>query len=167
MIEEFPSYELATFHGPTSKVPATAVAPDNPNDNVDRSERGTAASSTTASVQPIITKPRFVAIFLAFFIQGVNDSVTGALLPYIQARYQIQYAIASLVFVGNAVGFIAAVPFIQLLDRSLGRVKTLLLAVCCNIVAYSIIIAQPPFAVVAICFGILGITLIAVGTDLD
>ncbi|KAF7188695.1 Bypass of stop codon protein 6 [Pseudocercospora fuligena] len=158
LVEEASSYELATIHGPTSKVPATAIVrgSSQADHNVEQSEHGTPAPSVATTVNPLITKPRFVAIFLAFFIQGVNDSVTGALLPYIQARYQIQYAIASLVFVGNAVGFIAAVPFIQLLDRNLGRVKTLLLAVCCNIVAYSIIIAQPPFAVVAVCFGILG-----------
>ena len=103
--------------------------------------------------QRYMTKSRALAVFLAWFTQGVNDAVAGALLPYIESSYGIKdYTIASLIFVGNAVGFLAAAPVVQQLERRFGRPKLLPLAAVLNVIAYAIIIAQPPFAVVVVCF---------------
>lgn len=119
------------------------------------SPQQTSITNTHNERQPM-TKSRGAAAFLAWFTQGVNDAVTGALLPYIEAHYKLGYAVASLIFVANAVGFIAAAPLVQLLDRRFGRSKTLFSAAFCNAIAYAVIICQPPFAVVAVFFVVLG-----------
>lgn len=120
---------------------------------------GDSAAMPIPTSQPerqAMTKSRGAAAFLAWFTQGVNDAVTGALLPYIEAHYGLSYALASLIFVANAIGFIAAAPFVQQLDRKFGRSRTLATVATLNAVVYAVIISEPPFAIVAVSFVVLG-----------
>lgn len=71
-------------------------------------------------------------------------------------HYHVSYAIVSLIFVANAVGFIAAAPVCHTLNNRFGRAKVLSTCSFLNIVAYAAIIAQPPYAVVVIAFFVLG-----------
>lgn len=99
---------------------------------------------------------RAAAAILAFFIQGMNDSAPGALIPYMETHYRIGYAIVSLIFVANAVGFIAAAPLCHVLTNRFGRSKVLAACTLINAAAYVAIACQPPFAVVVIAFAFLG-----------
>lgn len=56
---------------------------------------------------------------------GMNDSAPGALIPFIETDYEMGYAIVSLVFVANAVGFIVATPLTHNLESRLGRHKAI------------------------------------------
>jgi len=67
-------------------------------------------------------------------------------LPYIEDYYKIGYAIVSLVFVANAIGFILAAFFIHAMDKRFGRGKTVMFSDAILIVAYIINVCTPPFA---------------------
>lgn len=90
------------------------------------------------------------------FGNGINDSTPGALIPYIEKDYNIKYAIVSMIFVANAVGFLLAAPMIHAMEAKIGHAKSYLLAMSSFAVGYAIIIPAPPFAVVAITFLLCG-----------
>lgn len=119
------------------------------------------AREVSAITLPTIKNPpmnrwRIPVLCLAFFVQGLNDSAPGALLPYMQSHYKIEYAIESLIFVGNAVGFIVAAPFCHTLNDRFGRAKVLSACTLLNSLAYLAIVCQPPWPVVVIAFLLLG-----------
>lgn len=101
-------------------------------------------------------KWRVLSICMMQFGNGMNDSAPGALIPYMEDHYGIGYAVVSLIFVTNAFGFISVAPLTHYIEQRLGRSKTYALAISCLAVAYVIIIAQPPFPVVVVCFFLLG-----------
>lgn len=106
--------------------------------------------------EPYMNRWRCSAACLAFFIQGLNDSAPGALLPYMERYYSISYALVSLIFVSNAIGFIAAAPFCHKLNGRFGRAKVLSSCTVVNVLAYIATVCQPPFAVIVVVFLIQG-----------
>jgi MFS family permease len=67
-----------------------------------------------------------------------------------QEHYHISYAIVSMVFVGNAIGFVTAAFFTDTILGKLGRAKTLIAAELVLLGAYIMLVATPPYAVVVI-----------------
>ena len=108
---------------------------------------------------PPINKWRVLSACMSGFGQGFNDSAPGALLPYVEQYYGIDYAVVSTIFVANAVGFIGAAFVVHRLDHWLGRAKTLMLCEAFNAVAYGVMIVPPPFAVFAIGYFVTGFSL--------
>lgn len=106
---------------------------------------------------PPINRWRLLSACLMNFGNGLNDAAPGALIPYMEKDYKIGYAIVSLIFVTNAIGFIAAAPVSQLLQARLGRAKTLVLAESVMVAAYIMLVCKPPFPVVVISFLFLGL----------
>lgn len=90
------------------------------------------------------------------FASGLNDSAPGALIPYIEKEYHIGYAIVSLIFVTNAVGFILAAPCTHAFETRLGRSKTYIFSASLLAAGYIMIICKPPFPVVVASFFLLG-----------
>ena len=105
---------------------------------------------------PYMNHWRICACCIAFFVQGLNDSAPGALLPYMEAHYNIKYAMVSLIFVANALGWIIAAPFVHTLNNRFGRARVLSCCTILNSIAYAILVSQPPFAVIVIAFLVLG-----------
>ena len=106
---------------------------------------------------PPINRWRLLSACLMNFGNGLNDAAPGALIPYMEKEYRIGYAIVSLIFVTNAVGFIAAAPFSHALQARLGRAKTLVLAEAVMVAAYVMLVCRPPFPVVVAAFLFLGL----------
>ncbi|KAL4890214.1 major facilitator superfamily domain-containing protein [Aspergillus ambiguus] len=102
------------------------------------------------------TKWRLLSACLMNFGNGLNDSAPGALIPYIEEDYSIGYAIVSLIFVTNALGFILAAPWTHALEAKLGRSKAYALSMCLLASGYVIIICKPPFPAVVASFFLLG-----------
>jgi len=71
-------------------------------------------------------------------------------------HYGIGYAIVSLIFVGNAMGFIMAAGFIDLLRERLGRSKTLLISQVIMTASYIPIVCTAPFPVIVVSFFLAG-----------
>ncbi|KAI9787145.1 MAG: Glycerophosphocholine phosphodiesterase [Geoglossum umbratile] len=91
---------------------------------------------------------RVVSACLTCFGNGLNDSAPGALIP----NYNIGYAIVSLIFVSNALGFLIAAPFTEALQARLGRAKALMISEALMLVGYFAIIFTPPYSVVVISY---------------
>lgn len=140
--------------------PSPAELEENSRSNSPIQSRAHEVSAITSpSIQnPPMNRWRIPVLCVAFFIQGLNDSAPGALLPYMQQHYHIEYAIESLIFVGNAVGFIIAAPFCHTLNNRFGRAKVLSACALLNSLAYLAVVCEPPWPVVVIAFLLLGKT---------
>lgn len=108
---------------------------------------------------PSMNKWRVLGACLIFFANGMNDSAPGALLPYMEKYYNVGYAIVSLIFISNAVGFILAAFFINALDNKLGRAKTLMLCDAVLMVGHTMMAVTPPFPVFVIGFFVCGLAM--------
>ncbi|KZL79336.1 major facilitator superfamily transporter [Colletotrichum incanum] len=105
---------------------------------------------------PHMNRYRLAAACLMNFGNGLNDSAPGALIPYIEKHYNIGYAIVSLIFIGNAFGFIFGAVFLESLRLRLGRARLLALAQTIITLAYAPILAQAPFPLVVVSFFMIG-----------
>ncbi|TLD37967.1 MFS general substrate transporter [Venturia nashicola] len=105
---------------------------------------------------PAQNRWRVLACCLIYFGNGMSDSGPGALIPYMQEDYNIKYAIVSLIFVTQAVGFIVAAFFTDALLNRLGRSKALMLAEVLLIIGNVMIVCTPPFPVVVVAFAFIG-----------
>jgi fucose permease len=73
-----------------------------------------------------------------------------------ETHYHISYSIMSLVFVGNALGFISAAFITDMLLGSFGRGKTLILGDTIQLCAYIVLVCTPPYPLVVVSFFLLG-----------
>ncbi|CAG8971599.1 hypothetical protein HYALB_00007992 [Hymenoscyphus albidus] len=106
---------------------------------------------------PPMNRFRMTSVCLLNFGNGLSDSAPGALIPYLEKHYNIGYAIVSLIFVGNACGFLIAAFFVDAIRARLGRGKTLMIAQAFMVASYVAIVATPPFPVTVVAFFTLGI----------
>jgi MFS family permease len=100
------------------------------------------------------------------FANGLNDSAPGALIASIERYvdfskteitsltvtdrdYNIAYGTVSIIFICNALGFIAAAFFINTLSTKIGRAKTLVIGQILLMLGYACIVITPPFPAVA------------------
>jgi fucose permease len=67
-----------------------------------------------------------------------------------ESYYHISYSIMSLVFVGNAIGFIIAAFFTDTILGKLGRAKTLILGDFIQLCAYIVLVCTPPYPLVVV-----------------
>lgn len=87
-----------------------------------------------------------------------NSSTSPSHPPLTALRhYEIGYAIVSLIFVTNAVGFISAAFVVEALRARFGRSRTLILANALLVCGYIPIVCTPPFPVVVCSFFLLGL----------
>lgn len=87
---------------------------------------------------------------------GLNDSAPGALIPYMEKQYNIGYALVSLIFVGNALGFILAAGCLDVLRTRLGRAKTLALSQALIALSYIPLVVTAPFPMIPVSFFLTG-----------
>lgn len=105
---------------------------------------------------PPMTKWRLLSACLMNLGSGLNDSIPGAIIPYMEKDYNIGYAVVSLIFVGNALGFLLAAPCTYALESRLGRSRVYMLSFALLVATYVAIICNPPFPVVVLAFFLLG-----------
>lgn len=131
------------------------------NDLEMRGPLGLASEEATDVVQtlshPPMNKYRLLSACLMNLGNGLNDSAPGALIPSIEKHYSIGYAVVSLIFVTNAVGWLSAAPLTQALLGRIGRAKMLALAQSLMVAGYVILVCTPPFPVVTLAFLLLGL----------
>ncbi|KAI1775292.1 major facilitator superfamily domain-containing protein [Hypoxylon cercidicola] len=105
---------------------------------------------------PPKNKFRLAACCFQNFLGGLTDSAPGALIPYMETHYNIGYAVVSLIFIGNALGFIMAAPFVDQIRHRLGRARAIALTQICMSVGYLPLICAAPFPVVAVAYFFIG-----------
>ncbi|KAF2467667.1 MFS general substrate transporter [Lindgomyces ingoldianus] len=142
------------------QTPIEPIAPRTPNElEMSRppSPRGDDAVGLMQSwKKPPMNTWRVLSCCLIYFGNGINDSAPGALIPYMEEYYHISYAIMSLIFVGNALGFILAAFFTNTVLGKLGRAKSLIVAEVIMLAAYIMLVTAPPYPVVVVAFFLLG-----------
>ncbi|KAJ8453989.1 hypothetical protein ONZ45_g19482 [Pleurotus djamor] len=98
----------------------------------------------------------FVALCWCLFIEGWNDGTTGPLLPVIQRDFQVGFAVVSMLFVSNCIGFITgAISNVWLNDR-FGFGKVIVLGAVCQLCTYVIQAPRPPFPLMVLANGLAG-----------
>ncbi|KAI8976673.1 MFS general substrate transporter [Trametes punicea] len=98
----------------------------------------------------------FLTLCFTILLNGWNDGTTGPLLPRIQSYYHLGFAVVSLIFIFNTVGYLSgAIANVWLTDK-LGFGKVLLLGSVLQIVAYAIMAPAPPFPFMCFAFTLIG-----------
>ena len=163
------SYELDELNwgdrlnGPSiPPTPSGAQTPKTPNElEISRPPSPTtdeAADVVQTLSSPPMNKWRLLSCCCMCFANGFQDSAPGALIPYMEKDYSIGYAIVSLIFVTNAVGFISAAPLTHLLQASLGRARMLILAQISMMAGFiMLVIPHRPFPVVVLAYFFIGL----------
>jgi fucose permease len=149
----------ARLTGPSANDPVSST-PVTPRE-LEQSAPPTPTQQSAVDVIQSVSSPkmnrwRVAACGLTFFTTGINDSAPGALIPYLEIDYKIGYAIVSLIFITNAVGFISAAPSVQAIQSRWGRARAYILATGLMNIGYIALVCNPPFPVVVISFLLLG-----------
>ncbi|KAI4737044.1 MFS general substrate transporter [Aureobasidium sp. EXF-12298] len=142
-----------------SKVPTTTTKTPNELEMSRPPSPSQATEMMPSWTFPSMNKYRVLAVCGVYFANGINDASAGALIPYMEKQYDIGYAIVSLIFITNAIGFITAAFFTDLTLEKLGRAKACMFSEALLIAGYVIMVCTPPFPVVVIAFLLLGLGL--------
>lgn len=119
-----------------------------------RQEEATGLAASWSN--PPMNRWRILCVSLTYFANGMSDSAPGPLIPYMEAYYKVGYAIVSLIFVSNAIGFIcAAVSTVHIL-QGFGRARTLMFAEVLLVASYTVVVCTPPFAAVVVAYFFMG-----------
>lgn len=99
---------------------------------------------------------QFLTLCWTLFLAGWNDGTTGPLLPRMQSNYHVGYAVVSLIFIFNCVGFVtAAAANVHLTDK-LGFGKVMVIGSVFQVAGYAIASAAPPFPAFVFAFALNG-----------
>ncbi|KAL5498901.1 hypothetical protein ACEPAH_1419 [Sanghuangporus vaninii] len=86
------------------------------------------------------------------FMMGWNDGTAGSLLPALQRNYHIGFAVVSLVFVANAVGFVSASIANVSVAQKVGFGKTLVIGSLAQLAAYAVQCSASPILVFVLAY---------------
>ncbi|KAI9458666.1 MFS general substrate transporter [Lactarius psammicola] len=101
-------------------------------------------------------KIQFFSLCWTLFLIGWSDSSTGPLLPRIQSVYDVGFAVVSVVFIANCIGFVTGSTLNVFLNDKLGFGKTIALGSAAQMVAFGIQASAPPFPLFVIAYAING-----------
>lgn len=154
------SRKPGSAHDEISSCQAEVGRPRTPNE-LERSQPPTPKQDHATTIVPSWRYPymnrwRMLAACLEYFGNGLNDAAPGALIPYIEQWYGIGYALVSLIWITNAIGFIIAAFTTDAIAARLGRAKSLIFSEACMIAGYVIIACPVPFAALVVAYLILG-----------
>ncbi len=117
--------------------------------------------------KPPRNKFRLISACIWQFAGGFSDGSLGAMIPYIEEYYNITYSIVSLIWLGNAIGFLCIAFTSQILYRKLGRRKMITYGIIFSIIMFIIICCSPPFPVMVVAFFIGGLGIATSYTQLN
>ncbi|CAN3484662.1 bypass of stop codon protein 6 [Diutina catenulata] len=95
---------------------------------------------------------RTIACILWGFSLGFSEAAPGALLPYMEEYYTINYAEVSCIWVSNAVGFIIIALVSDKIEPLLGKQKALLVSCVFSVVMYALVASGTVFPVIVVGF---------------
>lgn len=121
-------------------------------------------SPTTHNTSPVLQRwnhPRInifrcLATFWDFIILGANDAAYGALIPYLETYYGIDYITISLVFLSPIVGYTASALTNNMIHNKFGQRGVALIMSVSHLVAYTVIALHPPYPALVVVFMIAG-----------
>lgn len=101
---------------------------------------------------PPTNKWRVIACFMWAFTLGYNDAVPGSILPTIEAYYDVNYAVVSCIWIGNACGFIFVASLSHKIQPWFGKRWALVLSTCLSTAMYILTSTGTVFPVIVIGF---------------
>lgn len=101
---------------------------------------------------PPTNKWRVIACFMWGFALGYSDAVPGAILPTIEAYYNINYAVVSCLWIGNACGFIFVASLSHKIQPWFGKRWSLVLSTCLSTTMYILASTGTVFPVIVVGF---------------
>ncbi|KAF2761708.1 MFS general substrate transporter [Pseudovirgaria hyperparasitica] len=119
-------------------------------------------SPTTASVRlqrwnsSRVNVLRTFATFFAFLLMGANDAAYGALIPYLEAYYDLSYTVVSLIFLSPFIGYVASALSNNWIHLTFGQRGVAFLGPMSHLIAYVIIAVHPPYPVLVVVFILAG-----------
>jgi fucose permease len=105
---------------------------------------------------PRINMYRVLATFYSFVILGLNDSAYGAIIPYLETYYNVNYTIISLIFLSPNLGYFTAAITNNMLHVRFGQRGIAALMSLSHVFAYLVISLHPPFPVLVVVFVLAG-----------
>jgi fucose permease len=83
---------------------------------------------------------------------GMNDATYGAIIPYLQDFYNLQYAVISLIFLSPFVGYNLSALLNNAVHMKFGQRGVAFIGAFCHLVSYIVIALHPPYPVLVIAF---------------
>nr|POE72432.1 bypass of stop codon protein 6 [Quercus suber] len=106
---------------------------------------------------PRINLYRVSATFWAFTVMGMNDGSYGAIIPYLESYYGLEYLVVSLIFLSPFVGYNIAAVLNNTVHLRLGQRGVAIIGPVCHIIAYIVIANHPPYPVLVVVFILAGL----------
>ena len=117
-------------------------------------------ANTTPQLQrwnhPRINLFRVLATFWDFMILGANDAAYGALIPYMETYYGIDYITISLVFLSPIVGYTASALTNNMIHNKFGQRGVAAIMSLSHLLAYVVISQHPPYPALVVVFMVAG-----------
>ncbi|KAI0000192.1 MFS general substrate transporter [Russula compacta] len=114
------------------------------------------ANKSESSKVTFRARIQYFSLCWTLFLAGWSDGSTGPLLPRIQSVYHVGFAVVSVVFIANCIGFVTGSIANIVMNDKLGFGKVIALGSAVQIVAFSIQASAPPFPVFVIAYAING-----------
>ncbi|KXJ88611.1 major facilitator superfamily domain-containing protein [Microdochium bolleyi] len=93
---------------------------------------------------------RLAFAFVSFMIAGMNDAAIGALIPYLEEWYHLNYTTVSLIFLTPFAGYSAAALTNATLHSKFGQRGIAVVAPVCHIITYVVMALHPPYPVLIV-----------------
>lgn len=126
-------------------------------------------ANTTPQLQrwnyPRINLWRVLATFWSFVILGLNDAAYGALIPYLEVYYSIDYLTISLVFLSPIVGYTASALTNNVIHNKFGQRGVAFMMSISHLIAYIVIALHPPYPALVVIFMVSEVLVDLIATD--
>lgn len=99
---------------------------------------------------------RVFATFYSFVILGANDGAYGALIPYLETYYNVNYTVISLIFLSPVGGYIASALLNNRVHMMAGQRGVAMIMSVSHLIAYTVICLHPPYPVIVVVFILAG-----------
>lgn len=125
-------------------------------------DEGALPSPTTASEplerwnHPRTNMFRTIACFWGFTIMGMNDAAIGALIPYFESYYHLNYTVVALVFLSPLAGYALSAVLNNSVHLKFGQRGVAFMCPVCHLIAYTVAAVHPPFPVLVIFYVLAG-----------
>ncbi|KAL3446333.1 major facilitator superfamily domain-containing protein [Aspergillus insuetus] len=106
---------------------------------------------------PRVNISRVLATFWCFLLLGANDSLYGAIIPYLETYYSIAYIKVSLLFISPVAGFIVSTLCNHSIHYRFGQRGIALIAGSCHVIAYIVASLHPPFPALVVVYVLVGL----------
>lgn len=106
---------------------------------------------------PRINLYRVPVTFWSFTVMGMNDASYGALIPYLEDYYGLNYTVVSLVFLSPFVGYNLAALSNNTIHNKFGQRGVAIMGPVCHLISNIITAVHPPYPVLVIAFMLAGL----------